>query len=105
MFDFVKRIEDCDFRQALEIVSEFGVARESEPRSGERFRAREGGEAPSARGAGGQDSPYSRARILALLDATERVLAAIRRTNDEHSRLLATACEPVREQSLLEPKG
>lgn len=41
VFHFVMCAEGCGFQRALEIVAEFseGVARESEPRSGERFRA------------------------------------------------------------------
>lgn len=106
VFDFVMRAEECGFRRALEIVAEFssGVARSGSPRSGERFGTRVEGEALLARAAGGQDSPDSRASILARLDETERVLAAIRRTNDENLRSLATACEPER-GSLLVTNG
>lgn len=106
LFDFVMRAEGCNFPRALEIVADFssGVARSS-PRSGEPFGARVEGEALSARAAGGHHSLDSRVSILARLNETERVLAAIRRTNDEHSRSLATACEPAREAPLLETEG
>ena len=95
VFAFVMRAEGCSFPRALEIVLEFssGVARSGSPQSGEQFGVRVEGEALLARAAGELHSPDSRASILARLDETERVLAAIRRTNDAHSRLLATACE------------
>ncbi len=41
VFDFIMRIEGCDFLRALQVLDGFssGVARESELRSSERFRA------------------------------------------------------------------
>lgn len=40
VFDFIMRAEPCDFLRALEIAASLsGVARESEPQSGERIRA------------------------------------------------------------------
>src|SRR5258708_2906339 len=51
VFAFVMRINDCDFRRALEIVAQFseGVARASDPRSGLRFGASEGASPPAAK--------------------------------------------------------
>jgi CHC2 zinc finger len=94
VFDFVMQISSCDFRRALQIVA--GVARASEPRSGEHLGVSEGGEAPSARAAGSSYSPDEHARLVARLDATERHLTAIRAANDAASAALATACEPER---------
>jgi len=102
------RATGCDFLCALRIVAEFseGVASESEPRSGERIRAKQGGEAPSACEAGNihsQSTQSSRTRILAALDATNRRLKVIAATNAEESAVtLATACEPERSLYLLE---
>ncbi|MGH9684410.1 MAG: CHC2 zinc finger domain-containing protein [Candidatus Acidiferrales bacterium] len=106
LFAFVMLIEHCDFCRAVQILSDFstGVARASEPRSGERLGASKGGEAPSAREAGVGHSPplqAERARIIARLDATERLLAMIRATNEVASRELATACEPRGEAASL----
>ena len=98
IFDFVMLAEGCDFSSALRIVE--GVARESEPRSGERVRAREGAQ-PLARAAGAQHSQNTRAAILARLAETERRNAAIRAANDLASLEFATACEPERGFSLL----
>jgi DNA primase len=101
VFEFVMRATGCDLFHALQIVAEFseGVASESEPRSGERFRAKQGGEAPSACEAGSlysQSTQSPRARILAALDATNRRLRAIEAANRAASAALATACEPER---------
>lgn len=95
VFDFVMLAEHCDFSSALQIVSDFAsrVARESEPRSGERFGAREGAEGPSARGAGVQHSPQSRDLILSKLAATEARNAAIARANAESFAEFERACE------------
>lgn len=53
VFAFLMAVEGCDFPMALRIAGTFlepqGVASSSEPRSGSRFAAREGGEAPSCR--------------------------------------------------------
>lgn len=108
VFTFVILAESCTFPRALEIVAESssGVARSGSPQSGERFGVREeGGQALLARAAGEPHSPHSRTAILARLDETERVLAAIRRTNDADYLRLATACEPAREAHLLETEG
>lgn len=97
VFDFVMLAEDCDFPSALRIISDLsGVVRESEPRSGERFRAREGvSEAnPSARVAGVQHSPNSRDSILAALSATERRNTIIARANAESFTEFERDCEP-----------
>lgn len=94
VFAFVMLAERCGFTEALRIVA--GVARASEPRSGERFRARAGGEAPLAREAGVTHSPKERAELLARLDATEKRNAAIRAANEFASAEFATACEPLR---------
>ena len=105
VFAFVMQATGCDFRRALEIVAEAsGVASESEPRSGERFRASVGDEVPSAREAGAPNSqlkPESRARILAALDDTNRLLEGIAATNAAYSASLWTACEPERGKPLL----
>lgn len=99
MFQFVMSINHCGFRRALEIVSDFlfGVARASKPRSGLRFGASEGAEPLSPPKAGfyhSQSSEQSRARVISALDATNRRLEAIRKTNLEAAISLATACEP-----------
>lgn len=101
VFGFIMRVEQCDFSRALRIVA--GVARESEPRSGERLRTREGGVAPSAREAGASISRNERDRLLAALDATGARLKAIRATNEAAFR--ATACEPRSGELLLEKQG
>lgn len=94
IFDFVMRAEQCSFSDAVRIVA--GVARESEPRSGERLRAGEGGLAPLARAARDLHSPQAeREAILVRLDATERRVRAIRVANEEAAMEFATACEPV----------
>jgi DNA primase len=96
VFDFVMRAETCDFRRAVQIVARFsGVARESEPRSGERLRTRVGA-SPAAAKRPRQYSPSERARIIAQLEATEDRSRRIRATNDAASAALATACEPDR---------
>lgn len=94
LFDFVMLAEHCDFATALRVVS--GVARESEPRSGERFRARVGAEGPSAREAGGLHSQNSRDSILASLNATEARNEAVAGANAESGAEFATDCEPER---------
>ncbi|MHB8413697.1 MAG: CHC2 zinc finger domain-containing protein [Candidatus Acidiferrales bacterium] len=102
---FLMRAEHCSFPRALQIVSDFslGVARESEPQSGSRFRADEGAKPLSARSAR-SNSPTSQAerqRLIARLDATEVRLQAIRTANDAASAEVATACEPRRKAALL----
>ena len=94
IFDFIMRAEQCSFPDAVRIV--VGVARESEPRSGERLRAGEGGLAPLARTARTLPSPLSaREDAVARLDATEARLVAVRAANDAAAAEFATACEPV----------
>jgi hypothetical protein len=101
LFDFVMLAEDCTFSDALWIVadSSSGVARESGPRSGPRFRASVG----AAPGPAKQGTPHSqlthesRARIIAALEVTDRRLRAIQATNRAASAALATACEPERD--------
>jgi hypothetical protein len=93
------RATGCNFRRALEIVTEFsdGVARASEPRSGSRLGASEGAKPLSPPKAGvchSQFSEDSRAQILLALEATDRRLRAIEATNRAASAPLATACEP-----------
>lgn len=95
VFDFVMLAEDCDFPRALQIVAGFiGVARESAPRSGARFRACVGAKGPYARAAGGTHSPKERDSILARLDATEKRNAAIRMANDSAFAEFERDCEP-----------
>jgi len=94
LFDFIMGVEHCGFSRAMEIVELFGVAPDSEPRSGSRFGGREG-----AKPLGAQSAPYtspqdSRASILAALDATERRNAAIQAANAADATEFATACEP-----------
>src|SRR5262249_60154513 len=100
VFKFLMCATGCDFRGALEIVAELaGVASESEPRSGERFRAGVGASPQDAKrpASYSQSSLESRARILAALDATNRRLCSIEATNRTALANLATACEPVLE--------
>jgi len=84
LFDFVMLAEGCDFPSALRIVSDLtdGVAAESAPQSGARFRGGVGALAPAARAAGGISSQTEHARLVARLDATEARLHAIRAAND-----------------------
>jgi DNA primase len=101
IFAFVMRATGCDFRRALETVAGWcaGVVSESEPRSGERFRANKGDEVPSAREAGVLHSQLineGRVRALDVLAETEKTLARIAVTNARASAALATACEPDR---------
>lgn len=92
LFDFVMLVEECSFSDAVRIVA--GVASESESHSDSRFRASEGGEAPSARKARNLHSPPSeRVAILARLDATEKRDAVIRRVNDAAFTEFERACE------------
>lgn len=93
IFDFVMLAEQCNFGEALRIVA--GVARESERRSRERVRGREGAQ-PLARAAGVQHSQNARDSILAALDATEARLRAIAEANRAASEDFQTACEPDR---------
>lgn len=94
IFDFVMRAEQCCFSYAVRIVA--GVARDSEPRSGERFGASEGGRGlpPCARKARTGSSPQSEhIAAIARLDATEARLLAIHRANEVDAMEFATACE------------
>lgn len=105
VIDFVMVAEGCEFLPALRILFSWqrGVAGRSEPRSGERFAASEGGAAPSAREAGAKPSQSTRTDILARLDATERRNAGIARTNQSALDALATDCEPRSGEPLLVP--
>jgi hypothetical protein len=114
VFAFVMRVNDCDFRRAMEIVAEFsaGVARASEPRSGSRLGASEGAKPLSPPKAGGRHSqagPDARSRILDSINVTDRRLHAIAATNLAASAALTTACEPDRAERskalLLEKPG
>jgi CHC2 zinc finger len=110
VFDFVMLIEGCDFRGALEIVASFlGVAAESGPRSGPRFRGGVGAKPLKPAKQASSHSPDERARIIAQLDGTEGRLRRIRATNYAASAALATACERDRaersEAPLLEIGG
>jgi len=96
LFDFIMRVEGCGFFRAMEIVVAFGVAPDSETRSGSRFGGREGAKPLDARSASYTSSQGSRAGILASLDATERRNAAIEATNAAQALEFATACEPER---------
>jgi DNA primase len=103
LFDFVMRAEGCGFRRALKVVS-LGVAAESMPRSGMRFRGGVGAKPLKAAKRPGSHSPpdeAERARILARLNEAETRAAAIRRSNLIHAFELATACEPLAERELL----
>lgn len=95
LFDFVMLAEHCDFPSALRIVSDFvfGVARESERRSRELFRAREGAKPLSAAKPRDTHSPNPRDSILAALDATEKRNAAIRAADDAAFVEFERACE------------
>lgn len=99
VFDFIMRAEGCDFRRALEIAAR-GVAAVSEGRRPERFDGGVGAKPLRVAEQPDVDSPFSRSgareRTLASIRETDRVLAAIQQTNDDHSRWLATACEPER---------
>jgi len=106
VFAFVMRLKGCDFLGALRIVAEFSDRGSQRQRVGceaarERFAAGVGA-APAAakqQQSYSQDnprSPTSRDRILAWLDAAERRLAAIARTNAVASLALLTSCEPER---------
>jgi DNA primase len=101
IFAFVMRAEGCDFFDALRIVAGFsGVASESGPRSGPRFRASVGA-APSAakrQSIYSQSTQESRAGILAALEATDRRVRAIEAVNRAAALELATACEPERSE-------
>jgi len=109
LFAFVMRAEACEFRRALEIVAQRvqGGARESEPRSGERFRAGRGLPPPAAKrpGTNSQSAQALRAKLLANLEATTRRLALVNSVNRAASRALATPCEPDRCAPLLEDLG
>ena len=104
VFDFVMLAESCAFSEAVKIISGFpGVASESGPRSGTRFRASVGA-SPSAAKRQSPYSPESRTLILKKLDATNRQLRAIDAVNQAASIELATACEPERSLLLEETK-
>jgi hypothetical protein len=99
MFAFVMHVEGCDFLDALRIVATLsGVASESGPRSGPRFRASVGASpGPAKQGTQhSQSTQKSRAQILVALSATDRRLARIAATNAEESRALWTPCQPDR---------
>ncbi|HVB55207.1 MAG TPA: CHC2 zinc finger domain-containing protein [Candidatus Acidoferrales bacterium] len=101
IFDFVMRVEHCDFPRAVKIVSafSFGVATASERRSRERFGRSEGAEGPSTPEGGCPTSQPVRTRrdeLIARLDATERRNAAICAANTADAMAFATACEPLR---------
>lgn len=98
VFDFIMRAEGCGFRRAVEIAAS-GVAAVSEGRRPERFDGGVGAKpllaakrpalhSPSGGGGG--------SAVVARLEETERVLRAIRRTNERASLYLATPCEPER---------
>jgi len=101
VFDFVMHVVGCDFRHALEIVSEFAerVAAASGLRSSPRFGSGAGAKplSPAQRGAlHSQSSQKARGRVIETLDATNRRLRAIQAANRKASASLATACEPER---------
>jgi DNA primase len=112
VFAFIMRAMGCDFHRSLEMAAEFSkrVARESEPRSGERIRAGVGAKplCPATRGTlHSQATQESRVRILEALDAANRRLRAIEATNRKARAATATACEPCGENEslLLESEG
>jgi hypothetical protein len=94
LFDFIMRVEVCDFSGAVKIAAAFGVATASEPRSGSRSGWRVGAQPLGARSAPITSPQSSRASILASLDATERRNAAIQAANAVDALEFATACEP-----------
>jgi len=106
VFDFIMRVEGCDFLDALRIVCEFPDGGSQRQRAGceaarERFAAGVGAAPAAAKQQHSYSQDHSRTRdsrgrILALLDATERRLAVIARTNAVASLALLTACEPDR---------
>jgi CHC2 zinc finger len=105
VFTFVMMITPCDFRDALAKVAEFrpGVALASDPLRGSRFGVGEGAKPlrpPKAVACHSQSLKSSRSRILAELEATNRRLRAMERTNNADSQALATACEPLRSCSV-----
>lgn len=104
LFAFVMRAEGCDFFDAVRIVAGLsGVASESGPRSGPRFRASVGASPSAAKrqSINSQSTQDCRAQILAALDAANRLLRAIQATNHAASAALATACEPERGSTYL----
>jgi DNA primase len=103
LFDFIMRVESCDFLRALEVAaSSLGVARESEPRSGSRFRAGVGAkplQAAKRPASHSQKDSDSRSRIIAALDETERRLGARAEYLRARSVESFTACEPLIEDA------
>jgi DNA primase len=109
VFDFVMQAEDLPFTAALEWIDDFqfrqsaasGVARESEPRSGERFRAGVGASPQAAKrpASNNQSAENTRTQALNSSEASNRRLRAIEATNRAASAALATPCEPDRATS------
>jgi hypothetical protein len=101
VFEFVMRLEGCDFYRALRIVSESlgGVARANKPRSGLWFGESEGVKPlspPKADASYSQFQQSARSQILEKLEATNRRLRLMDATNREASAALSTGCEPLR---------
>lgn len=99
LFAFVMLAEGCNFCDALRIVAVLsGVASETGPRSGPRFRASVGASPPAAKrqSTNSQSGEYARTQILAALDATNQRMRAVEAMNRAATAALATACEPER---------
>ena len=101
VFAFVMAATGCDFRRALEIVSESSEGKERARVSREAANAFEraetvGFQVRKADAPNSQSTQESRVRVLAALDEVDRRLARIAATNAAASAALATACEPER---------
>jgi hypothetical protein len=95
LFKFVMLVEVCNFRRALEIVAELqGIARECEPRSGERNRAGVGASPPAAK----RPALYSPAHSADWAEWRTRAWEATMRA---HIREIALPCEPFDEHASL----
>jgi DNA primase len=94
VFDFIMRIETCNFCHALEIVARFsGVARESEAReAGERFRARVGASPAAAKRPPLHSPQYSAALNESRTRAWEKTMRA-------DFRKTSLPCEPFDEDA------
>jgi hypothetical protein len=96
VIDFIVAIEDCDFSKALGILEGFspGVARESEPRSGSRFRTGVGASPPAAKQPGIHSPNQERELAQWRVAAWEKTMRA-------HIREAALPCEPFDEHTPL----
>ena len=100
VFNFVMRVKDFDFLEALRFVAELseGIADASRLRSSPRFgsgvRVKPLKTAKQAPVNSPDNNPEIRSALLARLIATEDRLRNICATNQADSAALATACEP-----------